>query len=79
MDLYVQPEARSAAAARALMASLMEGIARAGYQEVWTNAAVTNRRMQVLLQRAGFVANPDFSVPGMTNQVYLRRRISQRS
>jgi ribosomal protein S18 acetylase RimI-like enzyme len=75
VDLYLQPEDRSAPAARALMASLMDGIARAGYREVWTNTALTNRRMQILLKRAGFVANSGFSIPGLCHQVYLKREL----
>jgi ribosomal protein S18 acetylase RimI-like enzyme len=75
VDLYVQPEDRRAPAARALMASLMDGIAKAGYREVWTNTALTNRRMQILLKRAGFVANPGFSIPGLHDQLYLKREL----
>ena len=75
VDLYVQPEARRAVAARTLMASLIDRVAEAGYREIWTNTAVTNRRMQVLLQRAGFVMNVGFSIPGLGDQVYLRREM----
>lgn len=75
VDLYVAPEARRASGTRALMISLMKAITRAGCREVWTNTAVTNTRMRLLLGRAGFVENPGFSLPGLRDQVYLKRSL----
>jgi len=75
VDLYVTPEARRGSGARALMISLMKAITRAGCHEVWTNTALTNTRMRLLLSRAGFVENRGFSFPGLRDQVYLRRSL----
>ena len=75
VDIYVLPEFRRMSAARKLMSALMRAARDAGYKEVWTNTDVENRRAQILLARMGFTDLAGFSIPGMKNQVYLRKEL----
>ncbi len=71
VDLYVVPEARSSRTARELFRVAADQW-RKTYSETWTNTHVGNRRMQVLLQRAGFRAVAGFAVPELKDQKYYR-------
>ena len=74
VDIYVVPGGRSTAAARLLFERFMDR-ARRDYDDVWTNTSLQNRRVQVLLERTGFVRMTDFEIPGLKNQLYLRKSL----
>ncbi len=40
---------------------------------VWTNTSARNRRVQILLKRAGFSPLEGFEVPGLKEQRYFKR------
>ncbi len=71
VDLYIVPEARSGAAFREL-AWFAAGTLGAAYRGIWTNTHAGNRRMQVLLRRAGFRPLEGFGIPGLGEQRYFR-------
>ena len=73
VDIYVLPEARPSSAARMLFKLLMDH-ASLRYAEVWTNTSVQNRRVQVLLTRAGFLPLDDFKIPGLEGQLYFKKK-----
>jgi ribosomal protein S18 acetylase RimI-like enzyme len=72
VDIYVVPEARNGTAARALFQAAAR-LLPATYSETWMNTHMTNRRMQVLLRRAGFESLDDFRIEGLKDQIYYRR------
>ena len=74
VDVYVAPEARRTRAAKALFAALMAST-QARYAAVWTNTHIRNRRVRVLLTRAGFGPLPGFAITGLEDQVYLQRTL----
>ena len=71
VDIYVIPEARASTAARALFRAAAE-LLRTAYSETWTNTHVKNKRVQVLLKRAGFGLFDGFEIDGLKDQVYYR-------
>lgn len=71
VDIYVVPEARTSTAARALFEAAAK-LLRTAYSETWTNTHVRNKRVQVLLKRAGFVPLDGFEIDGLKDQVYHR-------
>ena len=75
VDLYVLPEARHTPAAGRLMRALAATAVSQGYAALWTNTHARNRRMQVLLRRAGFEALEGFEIPGLEEQGYYRKRL----
>ncbi len=79
VDMYVQPAARSKAAARCLMQALEEAAKAAGYREIWTNTSQNNRRVQVLLTRNGFQPLPEFAIPDLPGQFYYGKLLSKQS
>lgn len=72
VDIYVAPEARPTGAAKLLFEHLL-GDATRRYTEIWTNTSVQNRRVQVLLRRAGFTPLVGFEIPGLKEQLYFKR------
>jgi len=72
VDVYVAPEARRTAAARELFRAAADRL-RPAYSETWTNTHAGNRRMQLLLRRAGFKPLVGFEIEGLRDQVYYRR------
>ncbi len=75
VDIYVAPEARSTGAAGGLMRAL-EAAAATGFRELWTNTHLRNRRVQVLLRRAGFSPLEGFALPGLEEQLYYRKELA---
>ena len=73
VDIYVVPEARKRGAAKALFEAVMTEASRR-YEQVWTNTHKGNRRVQVLLRRAGFEEFSGFEIQGLSDQMYFRRR-----
>ena len=71
VDIYVVPEARASTAARALACSAGK-LLRAAYAETWTNTHLRNRRVQVLLRRAGFESLANFRIEHLKDQLYYR-------
>jgi RimJ/RimL family protein N-acetyltransferase len=71
VDIYVIPEARTSTAANDLFHAA-QVLLRAAYSETWTNTHAKNRRMRLLLKRAGFVPLPDFEIEGLRDQIYYR-------
>jgi RimJ/RimL family protein N-acetyltransferase len=72
VDIYVAPEARAGTAAKDLFHAATV-LLRGEYSETWTNTHVKNKRMQVLLRRAGFEPLHNFRIEGLQDQVYYRR------
>lgn len=73
VDIYVLPEARKRGAAKALFEAVMAE-ASSRYEQIWTNTHEGNRRVQVLLRRAGFEEFSGFEIRGLSDQIYFRRR-----
>jgi ribosomal protein S18 acetylase RimI-like enzyme len=73
VDIYVVPEARASRAAKLLFEHLLSNAAQR-YAEVWTNTSVQNRRVQVLLKRAGFTPLAGFEIPELKDQLYFKRK-----
>ena len=71
VDIYVTPEARASAAAKQLFRATA-GLLQATYSETWTNTHIKNRRVQILLKRAGFEALDGFEIKGLPDQLYYR-------
>ncbi len=71
VDIYIVPEARASTAARALFRAASE-LLRTAYSETWTNTHANNKRVQVLLKRAGFRSLDGFEIWGLKDQVYYR-------
>ncbi len=79
VDMYISPEHRRPGGARTLLAALMQGMAEAGWREVWTNTNVRNRRVQTLLKWWGFEPAPDLVIGGATDQLYFTRAVEPES
>lgn len=73
VDIYVHPAARRSDAATLLLRALQEEARDQGYRELWTNTHLTNRRVQVLLRRKGFLPLEGFGIPGSYDQLYYRK------
>jgi GNAT superfamily N-acetyltransferase len=73
VDIYVHPSARRTDAARLLFKALQDEARDQGYRELWTNTLLNNRRVQVLLQRKGFLPLEGFVMPGSHDQLYYRK------
>jgi hypothetical protein len=71
VDIYVVPEARASTAARHLFRAASD-LLRTEYSETWTNTHLKNKRVQVLLKRAGFGLLDGFEMDGLKHQVYYR-------
>jgi ribosomal protein S18 acetylase RimI-like enzyme len=71
VDMYVSPEARASATAKALFRATAE-LLQTVYSETWTNTHIKNRRMQILLKRAGFETLDGFEIEGLRDQLYFR-------
>ena len=71
VDIYVVPEARASTASRTLFRAAAE-LLQTRYSETWTNTHANNRRLQVLLRRAGFLPLEDFEIEGLRDQLYYR-------
>ncbi len=71
VDIYVAPEARETTAAKRLFSAASEML-RASYAETWTNTHTRNRRMQILLKRAGFEPLVGFEIEGLRDPLYYR-------
>jgi len=75
VDLYVAPEARPHGAAAALIGAARQFLSNR-YGAIWTNTHENNRRMQILLRRAGFTPLENFTISGLAEQRYYAVAIS---
>lgn len=72
VDIYVKPEARASSAAKLLFDHLLSSAAQK-YSKIWTNTSVENRRVQILLKRAGFIPLDSFEILGLEGQLYFKK------
>jgi len=72
VDFYVIPEARKTDAAGMLLRKLNEIAKQLNYKEFRTNTSVKNRRVQILLERSGYVPLENFKIPGLKDYIYYK-------
>ena len=75
VDIYVSPEFRSSNAAGLLIKAFAQATEQQ-YSEIWTNTGIRNKRVQVLLKRAGFEIMDDFEIDGLKDQIYYKKLFS---
>lgn len=75
-DIYVIPEARKSKTACKVFNLLIEEASRAGFKEAWANTSVKNRRIQLLLKRAGFVDMDDFKLPHRKEDIHFKKALA---
>jgi RimJ/RimL family protein N-acetyltransferase len=74
-DIYIAPEARESNSSKALFAVVIEGISEKGFDTIWTNTSIRNRRTQILLERMGFRKTEAFTLSGMKDQVCYEKKV----